>query len=304
MTVRFWLFALFTVLIYPAWSPAQGRLEDIRDDIRTEEENFAPPPKPKKRNHCHCDDNDNILGAILGAILFGSSDDDDDYEINTYDDPPPPRIFPPPEPEPPPPTLKFPCYPYPLGLPGYMQVDPMPVEHLTGQKDELLNLKPWAIRVSIEDSYDFHSDINRFNGRFFAETRGGLGLHTSWDWLHEDLPTDQSDDAVLGNIMLTYRFIEDKHFLMRWGVGVNLFSDDYRSDAGLNWMLGLDVFPCEPWVVSSIIEGGWIGNTGTWHTQATAGYLFRGFEIYVGYDFRQIGSNNIHGPLAGLRLWF
>jgi hypothetical protein len=161
------------------------------------------------------------------------------------------------------------------------------------------------LRISIEDGNNFDG-LNRFTGTVLAETRWGIGLYTSWDYLYENLGHGYYDDLVLGNITVTWRFLESRRLLMRWGVGVWIITEPCGcfTDTGLNVHLSADYFPARPFVLSGLIEGGTLGDTGILHTRESVGVLWHGAEFYVGYDFLQIGSSNIHTPMLGVRLWF
>ncbi len=40
------------------------------------------------------------------------------------------------------------------------------------------------------------------------------------------------------------------------------------------------------------------------HFRITAGAVFRGVEVYTGYDVYRVGSADINGLVAGVRVWF
>ena len=45
-------------------------------------------------------------------------------------------------------------------------------------------------------------------------------------------------------------------------------------------------------------------DAGLFRARATVGVLYRGLELFTGYDYLNIGGVDLQGPLAGLRLWF
>ena len=295
MKLRTLLMPLVLLAILPSFCFAQGKLAGIREDVRREE-----PEEEEDHdsdNHCDCHhhgDDDCGCGDLFGNmflfVLIGPRDRsprETHHYVATTSEP-----F----------VHCFPAHPYPLGLPGYAQEDPTPVSHITGNEEELLDLKFLSLRIQLENGNDFNG-LNRFNGSMLVETTS-FGLHTSWNYLHESLDCGCSADGVFGNIHLTFLRINYPTFQLRYGVGANIYSDDFITDSGLNFLLSYDIYPIQPLVISGQFDGGWIGDTGTWHTRLTAGYLFHGVEVYGGYDFRQIGSVNLHGPMAGIRLWF
>jgi hypothetical protein len=201
-----------------------------------------------------------------------------------------------------PPPMGFPQYPYPLGLPGYMQVDPTPVGQVTGDPNEVLYLRPWSVRLSLENGNDFDG-LNRVNGIAFIDSKAGVGLYTSWNLLHERWDGGTAD-GVLGSITVTFRVVETEQFLLRWGIGANVYTDDWWSEAGINFHLGADFFPAQPWVFSGVVEVGNLGDLDVIHLRGTTGYLIDRCEIFAGYDWVRIERFDIHGPLLGLRVWF
>ena len=38
--------------------------------------------------------------------------------------------------------------------------------------------------------------------------------------------------------------------------------------------------------------------------RASVGVQFRHAELFAGYDWLRIGGADLHGPMAGVRLWF
>src|SRR5262249_7010122 len=154
-----------------------------------------------------------------------------------------------------------------------------------------------------EDGNDFRG-LNRLNGAFVLDTTTRFGLRTSWNWLDERRPCGCHDDMVLGDINLTYRFAQDERVQMYAGIGARILADPWRTNAGVTVLYGADFFPVRPVVVSPLVDGVNLGSAGVIHARGTVGYCFGRWEAFAGYDFLRIGSVNLQGPLAGLRLWF
>ena len=51
-------------------------------------------------------------------------------------------------------------------------------------------------------------------------------------------------------------------------------------------------------------DAGAVECVGIFHTRATAGVIWRRYELFTGYDYLNIGGVDLQGMLAGLRLWF
>jgi hypothetical protein len=73
---------------------------------------------------------------------------------------------------------------------------------------------------------------------------------------------------------------------------------------GFNITYGGDVFPCKPVVISSSLDLGNLGSASVIRLRGTVGLIHRHWEVFGGYDFYRIGSVDLQGPMAGLRLWF
>ena len=97
---------------------------------------------------------------------------------------------------------------------------------------------------------------------------------------------------------------ESETIIGRIGVGARILAHQTHADAGVNFTIGGDVFPVRPVVLSGTINLGNVGDAFLFHGRATIGIVRSRFEIYTGYDYFQIGSVPLQGPLIGLRLWF
>src|SRR5262249_14468895 len=120
----------------------------------------------------------------------------------------------------------------------------------------------------------------------------------------ENLGGGRSDATTIGDMNLTYRFAQHEKIQFYAGIGARVLTDPCTTNWGANVLYGFDLFPRKPWIVSALVDGGNLGSAGVIHTRVTAGVAIRHFELIGGYDFMRIGSVNIQGPTAGLRLWF
>jgi len=200
----------------------------------------------------------------------------------------------------------FPPHPYSGDMPGYVQVLR---EHGNVKRDEEISpddpnyLKWWSVRLSVEDGNDFRG-LNRLNGQLVFDTTLRVGLWTNWDWLHERLPCGCTDETLLSATSLTFRIAQSEYVLMHAGAGFRMMNDRTGDRFGFNFLYGADVFPAEPFVLSALLEGGTLGEAGVFHTRGSAGVIYHGWEVYLGYDFLRVGTVNVQGPMAGLRFWF
>jgi hypothetical protein len=163
--------------------------------------------------------------------------------------------------------------------------------------------KPWAARLNLEHGFRTAS-VQREGFGLLLESEQRLGLQVNWNGYDERLPFGRHDHLQFGDVNVLVRVFDEPSAQVRLGVGVNWLHDRFGTDAGLNLTAAADVFPVKPIVLSGQLDVGTIGDTSTFHTRVTAGVLWKRLEFFGGYDYRTFGSVSLHGPVAGLRIWF
>ncbi len=270
---------LLVILCQPGALFAQeGKLQKIRDEAKQGEGDR------KHQDSASDDDGDCLLGDLFGALLGNIflTDDDSGCHCDAY----------------------FLSYPYARGWPGYMWLRPTGEEsEQPAAEPDLRHIRGWSGRVAAEESNDFDG-INRASLRLLLETGSGWGIQTNWTHVHEALGCGCTDDAALGDVNVTYLFLRDPSFQIRAGVGMRLLADRSTTDLGVNFLIGADLYPCKPIVLSAVMDAGTLGKAGVFHTQGSLGFLYKRWELYTGYDYLRIGSTSLQGPILGLRLWF
>ncbi len=118
------------------------------------------------------------------------------------------------------------------------------------------HLKPWAVRLSLEDGNDFNG-LNRLGGRLTVDTSSRFGATGSWNYFSKKLDCGCVEESAVGDLNATYRFAQYEWAQMYAGIGARLRADRCDTQAGFNFLYGADVFPLEPVVVSALFE---IGN--------------------------------------------
>ncbi len=286
-----WVVGTLLTLGLIAIATAQdGRLQAVRDDVRSpsnsnsdnSSESSDSPSNPS------CDDTGSgdvfgsvVMLAVLAPFIGPIRALDDEYHFQ-YD---------------------FARHPYANSYRGY-QVPPMPGQDLFDSKHaDGLPTKPWAVRLSLENGNDFRG-LNRLGGHFRLDTASRFGVVTNWNWYQERLSCGCTDELVIGDVNVIFRFAQNEYASMYAGVGFRMLVDRQQEDYGFNFTYGGDWFPMRPFIVSGVFDAGSLGNTGVIHARGTVGAIYRGWEIFAGFDFMQIGSANLHGPMAGVRLWF
>ena len=253
-------------------------------------------------HHHHCDDDDdNVLGNIIGDVLFGLfsapfHDECDDYDIHynyDYDNgverlpgqtsPVPAAIA----------SMSFARYPYADRVDGYMSYPSYaPARTETGSR-----------RITFEFGSDFDA-TDRWTTSFLFEGQSGWGLDGDWNYYTERLAAGVQDNLKTGDINLLFRFAEMDHMQWRIGAGINWFDSRTVSDGGINLTTRLDIFPVKPLVMTGEVDYGWVGGAEMFHGSLSAGFMWDRVELFTGYDFRKIGGVELEGPMFGVRLWW
>lgn len=263
---------------------AQGVLGELRENVRQPHE---PKKKRKRCGHsyaCNCDDNHgSIFGDLVGQILSGvftaMLNPDDGSELRRQR-----RVRQ---------RAYFPSYPYQGATEGYMMIDPWLPELP----------KAWALRSRVEYGDDF-DDLSRIGGHFLFETTSRFGLETELNYRRETLGIGMQDSLWTGDTNLVYRFWQTPRVQQRIGFGVNWLSDDIDREFGWNVTYSGDWYPHRPWVISSELDYGRLGSAKLFHARATTGLQWDRVELFIGYDYYDVGSAQIDGMVSGMRLSF
>jgi hypothetical protein len=265
-------------------SAQEGKLWKVREEVGRAREDGPDDHNPRRRgDHCGCDDDDGILGAILGDLIAGIFwAPGSDTECEKYVE------------------VAFPAHPYPEGHPGHLWLGRTAQEEGMHEPE---SLKWYSVRVQVENGNDFDG-LNRFAGRLTIDTASRFGIHTHWDWFHEDLGGGRSDQLVFSSTNLTYRFAQHEMFEFYGGCGVRTMNGRAETAAGFNGILGFDAFLVEPLVFSGSFEAGWLEQATVYRLRAGLGVVWDHAEAFAGYDYLSIGAADLHGPMVGLRLWW
>jgi hypothetical protein len=203
-------------------------------------------------------------------------------------------------------VASFPGHPYALRPDTYLRLDRDGARAPEDQQADAADadfLKPWAARLSLENGNDFRG-LNRLGGQLFVDTRSRFGVLSSWSYFSERLTGGGSDETLLGDLNLTFRFAQSEWIQFYTGAGARILTDRHTTRAGFNFLYGADFQPVRPIFVSTLVELGDLDSAFLVHGRATVGANFGRFEVFGGYDFLRIGKVNLQGPLLGLRLWF
>lgn len=260
---------------------AEGRLDEVRDQIDGHSWGSQAFGNASPRyDSADCDHRDNpfwaesigpFLGMVLASPWWGPHVALDDSFAD---------------------EALFPRYPYQDGTSGALSFDSHPPA----------GSRPWGGRFTAEYGTDL-SGLTRIGGHYLIDTRSRFGIDTEFNSWREERPL--GDDAMwTGDFNVVYRFAQSERVQFRSGLGANWLEDHGRGELGFNFTYGVDLYPAQPWVLSSTIDAGTLGDAGTFHVRSTAGVLLKNLEFFGGFDYRRIGSADLPGLITGIRLSF
>jgi len=184
---------------------------------------------------------------------------------------------------------EFPDYPYADDVPGSLLVN----SEFKGTKQTWGGtLQSFAIPGS--------HDLDRFGGRLLLENADRIGIDTETDYLLQTHRHGGPDHAWMGDFNVVYRFAESENMQWRAGVGLNWLADQTKPEFGINFTYGFDWYPRRPWTISSVIDAGTIGESSMFHNRSTIGVMLGPAELFAGYDYLQLGTAHVQGPVAGV----
>ena len=171
--------------------------------------------------------------------------------------------------------------------------------------------KWWAMRASLEGAY---MGDRVWRSRVAAEIslwRMTLRNETGF-YLEQPL----RDALYMGSTNLMMSLVMRPHGIWRLGGGLNYMIDGRTPTAvdpsggrreyalGANGTTSFDLFPMKPLVISVQGDLGTLYAARTFAVRGTAGLQLNRFELFGGYEYRQVGKVPFNGPVAGLRIWF
>lgn len=276
---------LSTSCLLPTAVAQDGSLAKIKQDVRTPYQKVSGvESKQGKASRQHRsidqDDDDDELGSLFFKTMFFAAAApfwcppralQDDYFTPGY----------------------FLEYPYQDGIEGYMMIDPY-----VPREPQLLSLQARS-----EYAHDFDG-LSRIGTRFLLDTTFRFGFESEVNQWRESLGAGNYDELWTGDANVFFRFAQSSRLQMRTGIGTNWLSDEEGSEHGFNFTYQADFMPSKPWVISTELDLGKLGESSLIHGRITTGLQWRRAECYVGYDYYQVGDVPLKGFVGGIRLWF
>ncbi|HJL16694.1 MAG TPA: hypothetical protein RMH99_13610 [Sandaracinaceae bacterium LLY-WYZ-13_1] len=113
--------------------------------------------------------------------------------------------------------------------------------------------------------------------------------------------------AALGRVGVEVRVLDVPAMQLRLGAGMRHFQDSAGGLFGADVLLGLDVFPGEPVILSGEAGVGAVGEAMVALARARLGVIVDSTEIYGGYHYEGLIAGEQHvdlgGPMVGVRAW-
>lgn len=280
--------ALLTVLAAAGLAFGQGKLDAVREAVdRPQASDFASTNSDCKhgmRSECSDDESDSNFYALVALMPFvwPHAAIDPGFDVKS----------------------QFLPHPYASGERGYLVLDRHDVPWADRTTfDERTDIHWYSIRASAEFGSDFDG-LTRTGLRLFLDTDSRFGIKSDWDYYLERLPCGCRDQFWLGDITATYRFAQNEQIQIHTGLGARLMFDNGHDRGGFNFLYGFDAFPVQPVHLFGSFEAGSLGNAFLWRLHGGVGANWNHGELFVGYDYLNIGGATLQGPFVGLRLWF
>lgn len=161
----------------------------------------------------------------------------------------------------------------------------------------------WGGRFRAEYGTNF-DDLDLLRGNLIVNSGLPIGFDTEFNYRNDDVRAHRHQDFWTGDFNLVYRFGRIRYAEIRAGVGMNWLASSGTTDFGFNATYGVDFHLRGPWVVSTTFDYGTLGSESLLHMQFTGGIEFDRFELYLGYDFYEVGSQEWKAVIGGIGMWF
>jgi hypothetical protein len=186
----------------------------------------------------------------------------------------------------------FPEYPYQHGMQGNMLIDgPFPTDPFT-----------WSIQAKTEYANNFIG-FSRVDTSLLLESTHRVGFDTEFNYWRESMDSGQQQDFWTGDANLLFRFAQAEWLQTRAGIGFNWLAEDGNSEGGFNFTYLADLFIQDPLIVSAEFDWGTLGSETLLHTRVTTGAQWHRAELFIGYDYFDIGQTQTNSMIAGFRFW-
>ncbi len=167
----------------------------------------------------------------------------------------------------------------------------------------------WSLEQALwgRASVDFATpvdDVYRVGGTLFLSGANRFGLDAQAHWFEERLSDGTYDHMTLGDADIHYRFAESERGYFYIGLGFNWIEGEGQFDAGVNTTYGFDLFFARPFVSSTQIDLGTLGDTSLFRFRTTLGAAAGRFEPFIGYEYLDVGTTELNQLVSGISFSF
>ncbi|GAB6167530.1 hypothetical protein JCM19992_35300 [Thermostilla marina] len=171
------------------------------------------------------------------------------------------------------------------------------------------NAASWSLEQALwgRASIDFATpvdDLYRVGGSLFLSGANRFGVDAQAHWFEERLGDGSYDHMTLGDADIHYRFAESERGYFYIGVGFNWLEGEGQFDAGVNTTYGFDLFFARPFVSSTQIDLGTLGDTSLFRFRTTIGAAAGRFEPFIGYEYLDVGTTELNQLVSGITFSF
>jgi len=141
-------------------------------------------------------------------------------------------------------------------------------------------------------------------GNYQLTSGAPLGLDTEFIYRQDEQRRLADRRFWNGDANVVYHLRQIRWLVFRMGVGVNWLTDGENTDVGFNTTYGFDIRLKKPWYISTSIDWGQLDSDEMLHWHISGGMEFGWLELFIGYDFFEVGSLERKTVLAGAGIWF
>ena len=156
-------------------------------------------------------------------------------------------------------------------------------------------------RAAYGSNFDNRSLLH---GHLQVDSGVPLGIDAEFNYRQDKRRRLASRRFWNGDVNLVYHLKQIRYVMFRIGAGINWLDDGADTDVGFNTTYGLDVRLKKPWYLTTYIDYGTLGSDTMLHWHVSGGLDFGRFEVFIGYDFFEIGARERKNILAGVGLWY
>ena len=112
-----------------------------------------------------------------------------------------------------------------------------------------------------------------------------------------------NDYSLFGALAIEARVAQSQVAFLRVFAGFAYFGQIREMLTGGELGLSMEVFLGRPWILTASASATYVGEVLAPQARVQLGYLFGRSEVFVAYQYLQIGSVDLSAPLLGTRIW-